>query len=191
LTHAKYEKLYIKWDNIHKLAYDNTAYQLLIENLRNLGFNKDADNCYYQFRVDQFQHWQPEIQDSLAYSIDGMAWISYGYGKKPHYPFIWSLIFIGFFGFFWRSMGLGTREWPPVARLKNGNNNNGKLLLHALAFSLTVFLSGTKLFIDPPNIPVLQGRWASIVRPAFIIERVLGAFFSILFFLAIGETIVG
>ena len=58
-------------------------------------------------------------------------------------------------------------------------------VLNALFFSATLFLSGTKLFVDPPAIPELQGVSRSVVNRVFIAERLLGALFSILFFLAI------
>jgi hypothetical protein len=59
-----------------------------------------------------------------------------------------------------------------------------------LGFSVTVFLSGTKLLIDPPAMPRIEGRSRSMIKKAFILERVLGALFSILFFIAISGTIV-
>jgi len=58
-----------------------------------------------------------------------------------------------------------------------------------LAFSATVFLSGTRLFIDPPPLPKIEGRSRSLIKKAFILERVLGALFSVLFFIAISGTI--
>ena len=64
------------------------------------------------------------------------------------------------------------------------------ILAGAMIFSATVFLSGTRLFIDPPDIPDMP-KWSRFhVKIAFTSERVLGAFLSILFFLAIGATVV-
>jgi hypothetical protein len=65
-----------------------------------------------------------------------------------------------------------------------------RILAEAMIFSATIFLSGTELFIDPPEIPEMP-RWSRFqVKVAFTAERVLGAFFSILFFLAIGAAVV-
>jgi hypothetical protein len=58
-------------------------------------------------------------------------------------------------------------------------------VLDALIFSSTLFLSGTKLFVDPPAIPELQGVSWTTLKIVFIAERLLGALFSILFFLAV------
>jgi len=63
-------------------------------------------------------------------------------------------------------------------------------ILEVLAFSATVFLSGTRLFIEPPHLPKIGGRSRYLIRGTFIFERVLGALFSILFFLAISGTVV-
>jgi hypothetical protein len=189
LTSTEYDtgKLYITWDENYQLVYDPLAYQLLIEDLKKQGFMPDADICYYQFRVAQFLHHFSlnPYGDPFIDIADLGAWVFYGYGKKPIYPLIWSLFVVLLFGLFWRWVGLGTNEWPPVARSMNEN-----LWSKALIFSVTVFLSGTKLFVDPPDMPSLQGRSESMMKKAFTVERVLGGFFSILFFLAIGATVV-
>jgi len=63
-------------------------------------------------------------------------------------------------------------------------------ILGIFGFSITVFLSGTRLFIDPPEIPKIKGRSRSMIKKAFVLERILGALFSILFFLAISGTVI-
>ena len=64
------------------------------------------------------------------------------------------------------------------------------IFAEVMLFSATVFLSGTRLFIDPPEVPELPGWSRFRTKAAFTAERALGAFFSILFFLAIGATVV-
>lgn len=61
-----------------------------------------------------------------------------------------------------------------------------RTLFKIMVFSTTVFLSGARFFVEPPKLPGSQW-W---VNPLFTLERVLGAFFFILFFLAIGATVV-
>ena len=56
-----------------------------------------------------------------------------------------------------------------------------------LAFSVTVFLSGTKFFIDHSAIPKIEGHSRSPINKAFVLERLLGALFSILFFIAVSR----
>jgi len=60
----------------------------------------------------------------------------------------------------------------------------------ALLLSATVFLSGARLFVEPPAQPEMQRLSANQAKWAMIVERVLGALFSILFFLAISGTVV-
>jgi hypothetical protein len=62
-------------------------------------------------------------------------------------------------------------------------------LPEAMSFSATVFLSGTKLFVDPPSLPFQQNGSGSFVKTMFVLERSLGALFSILFFLSISSTV--
>jgi hypothetical protein len=225
LTRTKYDRLYIDWANINKLAYDKSAYQLLIENFKKLGFMYDADSCYYQFKVEQFLH-QNWIYDPFISLLNFGAWIFYGYGKRPIYPVLWSVFSIGLFGIFWIAVSLASPK-DAISKYNLGKSRLGRAfsiflitiisiiwriirldkskremdeydqpgtwpdsIKDALGFSATVFLSGTKLFVDPPVIPLLPGRYQSLIKRAFSLERVLGAFFSILFFLAIGATVI-
>ena len=243
-----YDKLYIDWNKITTLSYDNesgdASYQLLIENFKKLGFMDDADNCYYQFRVDQFL--KGNSGDKFISPFNFGAWIFYGFSKKPLYPILWSIFFIILFGILWWESKDSRRDfaivlWIPLffvlfwhfylekdlspqllshplilllilsmfymacfvifwrfARLNKSEGaiderlatqNDPRSVSEALVFSATVFLSGTKLFVDPPAIPIQQNVSSSFVKVVFVIERSLGAFFSILFFLAIGATV--
>lgn len=178
LNRTKYDKFYVHWNNIN-LAYDDTAYQLLIENFKKLGFLDDADNCYYQFRKEQFLH-RELMENPIRYILDLGAWIFYGFGIKPEFSIIWSVIIIIVFGTnFWRSL----RE---VETLTVGHLSFEEWL----GFSARVFLSGTKLFIDPPEIPGQAKRCNPWIGHAFILERILGALFSVLFFLSVAKTII-
>ena len=225
LTLTEYDKLYIRWNSNCNLVYDNTAYQLLIENLKKLGFVADADVCYYQFRVGEFLHQNPR-EAPFMFIINFGAWIFYGYGKKPLYPLLWSIFFIGLFGVFWTTISLPhpndainkyslVKSWPrrvfslfliplilviwKAVGLKKSKTaideydlvgNWPRNMRDAISFSATVFLSGTKFLVDPPAIPMLPGMSQSLVKRAFLLERLIGAFFSILFFLAISATVV-
>jgi hypothetical protein len=246
-----YDKLYLDWDNIIKLKYNeescDASYQSLIENFKKIGFMKDADNCYYQFRVDQFLKGNSD--DKFTSPFNFGAWIFYGFGKKPIYPLLWSIFFIILFGLLWMRMGSKDSKidfaimlWVPIFvlaflycylakdlspqlwslsplvllvmwsmllmafsvilwRLTRSNRSESAIDEHletqkcprsvpeALVFSATVFLSGTKLFVDPPAIPIQQNVSGSFAKTMFVMERSLGAFFSILFFLAIGATV--
>ena len=87
-------------------------------------------------------------------------------------------------------MGLGGPQDKTREGLKDGEEWLDGDLTNILGYSVTVFLSGTKFFIDPPPLPRIEGRSRSRIKKAFILERVLGALFSVLFFIAISGTIV-
>jgi hypothetical protein len=59
--------------------------------------------------------------------------------------------------------------------------------LEALSFSITVFLSGTKIFIDTPNSPDMPGRVKYLAAGMFALERIIGAIVVILVFIAISK----
>jgi hypothetical protein len=211
LTRTKYERLYIRWKNINNLGYDDAAYLSLLENFKKLGYLEDYDGCYYEYRrAHRDQSWggmynsMNPAEEWLRKHIDVGLEVFYGYGKKPIWPLLWSALVILIFGLFWQNGGL-----------KRDNDGNQRGILerygpgdhsckhqrcdwrdgltaasNAIVFSATVFLSGTRLFVDPPQLPQMK-RWSeSQAKAAFIFERVLGALFSILFFLAISGTVV-
>ncbi len=186
---TSYYKLYIRWYNIKGgLAYDDTTYISLMKNFRDLGYIDDYDSCYIQNRIEhRNQDWvgMTALEATIRKFFDIFLEYLYGYGKKPLNPLVWSFITVVIFGLFWKWAGLAKTEWPPIKRPQNAN-----FWLYAFGFSITVFLSGMKLFVDPPDIPILQGHSSSFIKGAFQLERILGALFYISFFLAIGATII-
>jgi hypothetical protein len=211
LTRTRYDKLYIRWYNITGgLSYDDTTYMSLMKNFRDLGYFEDYDLCYYQYRVEHRGQPWPGIgsfEVAIRKFSDVFLQYFYGYGKKPLYPLGWSIGTILFFGAIWWIGGLrehrdrsglgifekyGSDTMIVPKRLPQTRNKRSGLhiLAEAIIFSTTVFLSGTRLFIDPPELPEMP-RWTRfLTKVVFTAERVLGAFFSILFFLAIGATVV-
>lgn len=193
LARARYDKLFIRWEIIKdKVDYDETAYLLLLKNFKDLGYLEDYDYCYFEYRKERRHISWPLVGDAeeilIRKPIDWFLQVAYGYGTKPLRPLVLSLVIIGLFGIFWLPIKQGkTEKSPDVGSLANAELDS---LLDVFAFSATVFLSGTRLFIEPPPLPKIQGRSRSRIRGAFILERVLGALFSILFFLAVSGTIV-
>jgi hypothetical protein len=212
LTRAKYDRLYISWKNIKELGYDDAAYLTLLENFKKLGYLEDYDGCYYEYRKAHREqscggkyHGMHPAEEWIRKRIDVGLEAFYGYGKKPIWPLLWSAGTILLFGAFWQIGGLKRgkganqrgileRYGPHEAQAsRKPQRRDWKRELRAIAdamiFSATLFLSGTRLFVDPPQMPEVQ-RHQSLAKAAFIAERVLGAFFSILFFLAISGTVV-
>jgi len=194
LSKAKYNKLYLRWDSLREgLAYDDTAYMSLMKNFKDLGYYEDYDNCYYHYRVahravpwPSVPDWEEAVRKAIDYPLE---WF-YGYGTKPFNAFFISLFIVVAFAAFWWAVGLGGPKDKTRASLKDGDDWLDSGITDILGYSFTVFLSGTKFFIDPPAIPRIDGLSRSIIKWAFIIERTLGALFSVMFFIAISGTIV-
>jgi len=194
LTRARYDRLYLQWDSLKGgLAYDDAAYMSLMKNFKDLGYYEDYDNCYYNYRIAHRSVPWPSVPDGeetarkiIDYPLD---WF-YGYGTKPFNAFIISLIIVTAFSVFWWAMGLGGPKDKTKESLPQGEEWPDGDITDILGYSVTVFLSGTKFFIDTPALPRIDGRSRSLVKKAFVLERLLGAFFSILPFIAISGTIV-
>jgi len=194
LTRTRYSKLFIRWSSIQgSLAYDDTAYISLMKNFKDLGYYEDYDSCYFAYRKahrDQnwsaVSGWEQVMRKTIDYPLE---WF-YGYGTKPLNAFLWSLGIVITFFIYWWWLGLGGPKDKTKESLNEGEEWLDGDLTDILGFSVTVFLSGTKFFIDPPALPKIEGRSRSWIKKAFILERVLGALFSVLFFIAISGTIV-
>jgi hypothetical protein len=193
LIRTRYDKLYVRWYNISRLAYDDAAYMTLMKNFKDLGYLEDYDSCYVKYRKEhRAQPWPgvSDLKEFIMKTIDyPLEWF-YGYGKEPFNAFFISLAIVIVFAFYWWYVGLGGPKDKTKDSLKEGEVWLDDDVTDILGFSVTVFLSGTKFFIDPPVLPRIEGRSRSWIKKAFILERVLGALFSVLFFIAISGTIV-
>lgn len=194
LNQTSYNKLYVEWLNIKDaLIYNDAAYMSLMKNFKDLGYYEDYDSCYFQYRKEHRSQPWPAVDDweeRARKLIDYPLELFYGYGTKPFNAFLFSLGIVTIFASFWWAMGLGGPKDRTQAGLQPGEEWLDGDITDILGFSVTVFLSGTRFFIDPPALPRIEGRSRSLMKKAFILERLLGALFSVLFFIAIGGTIV-
>jgi hypothetical protein len=176
LTRAKYDRLYIRWKNIRELGYDDAAYLALLENFKKLGYVEDYDASYYEYRRqhrDQdwsgryhaMNPWEEWLQKRIDFGLQAF----YGYGKKPILPLLWSVGTILLFGLIWRKAGVdgGRGRGGIFERFRPKNRKpflkeKANALFGAMLFSATLFLSGTRLFVDPPALPKLEGWIADI-----------------------------
>lgn len=193
-TGTKYEKLYIRWINLTQgIVYDDLAYMSLMKNFKDLGYFEDYDSCYYAYRVaHRAVPWPsvPDWEETIRKAIDRPLEWFYGYGTKPFNAFFISLFLILAFAVFWWAIGISGPNDRTRASLKDGDDWLDGDITDILGYSFTVFLSGTKFFVDPPAQPKIEGISRPMIKWAFIIERTLGALFSVMFFMAISSTIV-
>lgn len=235
LDGANYDRLFIRVNTIKHINFNETAYQYLINNLKQIGFIDDANECYVRFMADytmqpfyaflatKFADFNrkgnapanPSAQSNkgtngkssiieesikvLYFIFYFFAWIFYGFGRKPEYTIFWSILFIAIFDVFWsyknlqkekylRRTRVGAQDgWHRLLR-KRSLKSIFSILAISTKFSFTIFLAGTRLFIETPQLPkAISSTWA---KRLFWAERVIGAIFSLLFFLAISNTVL-
>jgi hypothetical protein len=191
ITRAKYDRLYLNWGSIGNLDFNDGAYQSLIKNYNNLGWNKDDINCYYKYRTAA-QDQEFRNHQILPFIIDLFYWISYGYGVKSERPVIWSALFIFLFGLiFWSGNGISK-----IRRTEVLEQNSDKMTVSSIFrkeqlsiedpffFSLLTFTSGFTSFIHPTIEYKLEEKYMRLA----IYERLLGSILIALFITALSRT---
>ena len=180
------ERLDIRWSSIKDLAYDDSAYNLLRKNLDTRGYLDDASDCEYSYRCKhRADLWR---QGKLGmWSLDFLAWASYGYGLKPQWPLYWSISIIllgGLFFFSTRSVVRssqcpGPSENKSLAASDKGEEMPGSVSIwESLLLSATYFTSGASSIISAAHteiVPVGRGRYVVVLL------RLLGWIFFVIF----------
>jgi hypothetical protein len=182
-------KLLENWNRSSKIKYDNVTYLLLIENLKKIGLFEDADECYYNYRIERRKK-QPDqgptrqqqeqagkisrlIRWLFSYKpIDCLLKVFYGYGVKPFRPVVWLMFLFLFFGIL-------CTAFPSIVGFPNNTS-----YIDALSNSSQVFLSATKL-VDNPNYHA-TGRLLSL----FMVEKILASLFFAMVVISFGKTII-
>jgi len=186
LHNADFVRLEVRWPALrHHLVYDGAAYLSLAKNFRNLEWFEDADDCYYHYRRMSQSCKTLLIRDKMSIKInwskilDGMAWISCGYGVRPRYTVFLSCSLIVLFALlFWMGDGIVVEPLngagPSIAPQENLN------FLDNLYFSAMVFTAKT------------QVKWypIDIFRYFATIESVLGWLLLALFLVTLGRTMI-
>jgi hypothetical protein len=205
MNRTQYSCLYVRWSNLKKgILYNETAYHSLIKNFKNLGLFSDANECYYAFMSEvgtQTAQQSISVHSLFYFFIYSISRSLYGFGTKPEYPLIWSGILIFVFAFYWyykyRSVTTGSIfDRYGVVESKKGvtvtvdMQSEFTRLLDAIKLSLNIFLSGTKLFFDPPEIPKRLTGSRIWMKRIYLVERTLGAGFFFLFFFAISKMLL-
>jgi hypothetical protein len=166
------------WDAIEDhVVWDPGAYLALINNYHNLGWSKDEDDCYYQYRrlnqADRDWGW--------SRAIDVLAWMSCGYGVRPGYAVAWSLITVLIFGIvFWKGNGIRRSARPLHGPAEEDSVPERASFANALFFSTMIFLSQGPIDFLP------VGRHRYYV----ILEGILGWLLLALFLVTLGRVMI-
>jgi len=192
LYRTKYDSLNIRWSSIHDLAYDDTAYHLLIQNFNKLGFGDDARECQYSYRckhrVELFRQHKFD-----RWLFDLLAWATYGYGLRPVRPLSWAALFILIGGLFFFLTGSVIRpkdvpsERKTLAILRREDKPDGEVSIwEALLLAATYFTSGASSIISATPtefVPVGPGRYVVVLL------RLLGWIFFVIFLSSLTRTV--
>ena len=178
LNDTDISRLKVHWNEIEgHVVWEPGAYLAMVENYHRLGWSGDQDDCYYQYRrLDQAREgW------GWSKAIDLLAWLSCGYGVRPGYAGVWSLLTIFIFALvFWRGDGIRKSAKPLHEPAEKYAVPGRVTLRNALFFSTMIFISrGPNEFL-----PVGKNRYY------VILEGILGWLLLALFLVTLGRVMI-
>lgn len=95
LTQTRFALLQIDWDTIKdNVVADGNGFLSLTRSFEDSDNFEDADDCYYHYRLMKMNR-EGQLHFKL---LDITSWLSCGFGVRPIYTLIWSLVFIMVFG---------------------------------------------------------------------------------------------
>lgn len=168
LAKADINRLMVEWNLIKDiLSFDTSAYPSLVKNYRDLGQGNDANDCYYEYRQLN------QIHKDLGFSklLDAVAWISCGYGVRPHYALLCGAFVILLFSLV-LLVGRGVEGF---------NNLHGVQLIAASVYYSTIAFTA-----NAKGLP-LKGNYKYLG----IAEGIIGWLLMALFLVTLGRLMIG
>jgi hypothetical protein len=194
LTDATFSRLALSWEEIRDHLVRNKGTNIsLINNYKSMGWIKDRNQCYYDYRNERriSSAWGP------SRALDSASWLYWGYGVRPYDALrsIFLIIIIFAIIYYW----LVYKKFATIIRKSDKARNienpasSGKANLESKAIavgsesadsgkSLSLvdalnFSGRTLLFRSPGNIQI-EGRYANY---AIWIQKAIFGFFVALF----------
>ena len=168
LAKADINRLMVSWSQIRDiLSFDSAAYLSLIKNYKDLGQSNDANECYYELRYSN----QGNKPIGFSKLLDIVAWLTCGYGVRPHYALFCGMVIILIFAFIYWS-GRGVEGFHDI--------HGHKLMVASLFYSTIAFTANSK------GLP-LRGRYKYLG----IAEGIVGWLLMALFLVTLGRVIIG
>jgi hypothetical protein len=168
LAKADINKFMVSWSLIKDiLCFDTSAYLSLVKNYKDLGQSNDANDCYYEYR------YLNQNNKAIGFSklLDVVAWLSCGYGVRPHYALFCGLIIILLFSAI-LLLGRGVDGFHDL--------HGRQLLLSSVYYSTIAFTANSK------GLP-LKGHYKSLG----IAEGIIGWLLMALFLVTLGRIMIG
>lgn len=168
LGKADINGLMVSWSLIRdKLSFDSSAYPSLVKNYKDLGQSNDANDCYYEYRYLN----QGRKPIGVSKFLDVVAWLSCGYGVRPHYTLLLGFFVILIFAFI---LGAGR------CIVGSTELHGWHLALDSLYFSAIAFTANSK------GLPI-KGHYKYLG----IVEGIIGWLLMALFLVTLGRLIIG
>lgn len=168
LAKADISRFMASWSMIRdRLSFDTSAYLSLVKNYKDLGQSNDANDCYYEYRYLNQEHKPMGVSKFL----DIVAWLTCGYGIRPHYALLCGVVLILVFALI-LLMGRGVDGFSSL--------NGWQLVLSSFYYSIIAFTANSK------GLP-LRGHY----RYLGIAEGIIGWLLMALFLVTLGRLIIG
>lgn len=168
LARADINRLIVSWSQIRDiLSFDTAAYLSLIKNYKDLGQSSDANECYYEYR------YLNQASKPVGFSrfLDTVAWLTCGYGVRPHYALFCGMVIILIFSLIYWA-GRGVEGFHDI--------HGHQLMVASLFYSTIAFTANSK------GLP-LRGRYKYLG----IAEGIVGWLLMALFLVTLGRLIIG
>jgi uncharacterized protein YjbI with pentapeptide repeats len=192
----------IKNFNDQALFYDaDKLYYEYRTQYRTKGWDSSSDNENPNLSLVNIAPWVITKSDEpFKKFIDTILDFSYAYGTEPIRPFYFSLIIIIAYAALWRGIGYRKKFYVTKFQSSDGEtsaDNFVRTIINeinrekdSLVFSILLFLSGTRLFVDPPKLPGFPANSSRLASIMYFSERILGALFLALLLISISKTII-
>jgi hypothetical protein len=168
LAKADINRLIVSWSQIRGiLNFDTAAYLSLIKNYKDLGQSDDANECYYEYR------YLNQARKPIGFSkfLDMVAWLTCGYGVRPHYALFCGMVVILIFSLIYWT-GRGVEGFHDI--------HGHQLMIASFFYSTIAFTANSK------GLP-LRGRYKYLG----IAEGIVGWLLMALFLVTLGRLIIG
>ncbi len=172
LKDFNFNRIVVRWNSIRDhLPFNGSVYLTLIKNFRNLEQFKDEDNCYYQYRKEK----QGRTKKIFPRLVDGLVWLSCGYGVRPSHTVLLSVVIMVIFTvIFWASSALQFNTALAA------HHAAGISLYDALYFSSMMFLGR-----NPQNLSIVEGY-----EYLTVVETLLGWLLMALFLVTLSKVML-